>query len=131
LLEVRQGQGRPPSVELPSNEYAPADARRYISSQCGHLASDHLEVALLLTSELVTNAVCHTGGRAWLDIHFEEDVLTVGVTDEGGGEVSIADEHRSLETHGRGLWLVDELSRRWGVHPVNDTGKRVWFQLTL
>jgi anti-sigma regulatory factor (Ser/Thr protein kinase) len=90
-----------------------------------------LEVALLLTSELVTNAVCHAGGPAWLDIRSEGDVLTVGVTDEGGGEVRITDEHLSLETHGRGLRLVDELSRRWGVHPVNGTGKRVWFELSL
>jgi anti-sigma regulatory factor (Ser/Thr protein kinase) len=131
LLDVRQAHGQAPSVELPCNELAPADARRYISSQWGHLPSDRLEVALLLTSELVTNAVCHAGGPAWLDIHVEEDVLTVGVTDEGEGEVRIPDEHRSLETHGRGLRLVDELSRRWGVHPVNGTGKRVWFELSL
>lgn len=108
---------------------APARARRYVSSQCEGLPSDFVDTVLLLTTELVNNALWHGRGEPKLDVLVDAGLVTVGVTDEGGGEVRIASDFRWPET-GHGLRLVDALSDRWGVEPSTDgPGKRVWFQL--
>ena len=114
---------------LAPNPLAPARARRYVASRCEQLPADALDVLLLLTSELVTNAMWHGAGDALMDIQVEGDLVRVGVTDGGGGEVRVAADYRWPET-GHGLRLVDALSDRWGVEPMTGTrGKRVWFEL--
>lgn len=114
---------------LAPDRLSPARARRYVASQCYQLPAETLDVLLLLTSEIVTNAMWHGTGGALLDIQVEADLVTVGVTDGGGGEVGVAADYRWPET-GHGLRLVDALSDRWGVEPMTvGTGKRVWFEL--
>ncbi len=108
----------------------PAHARRYVASHCKRVPADALDVVLLLTTELVTNAMWHGAGDAWLDIQVERDLVKVGVTDGGSGEVRIARDFRWPEG-GHGLRIVDALSDRWGVEPMTGTlGKRVWFELS-
>ena len=109
---------------------APARARRYVFSQCEGLPSDFVDTVLLLTTELVNNALWHGRGELKLDVLVDAGLVTVGVTDQGGGEVRLASDFRWPET-GHGLRLVDALSDRWGVDPPADgPGKRVWFQLS-
>ena len=109
---------------------APARARRYVSSRCEGLPSDFVDTVLLLTTELVNNALWHGRGEPKLDVLVEAGMVTVGVSDEGSGEVRIASDFRWPET-GHGLRLVDSLSDRWGVEPLTTgPGKRVWFELT-
>lgn len=83
--------------------------------------------AILLTSELVTNAVRHAGTRVILHLDRAEHLLRVEVDD--------AAEQRPrrrrvdlLAEGGRGLELVDRLSSKWGVEG-RPGGKRVWFEL--
>lgn len=110
------------------NSLAPARARRYAASCCERLPPDVLSEVLLLITELVTNAVWHGAGDAWLDLQVEDDQVTVGVTDGGGGQVGIAADYRWPES-GHGLKLVAALSDRWGVDPMTELpGKRVWFE---
>nr|WP_234430525.1 SpoIIE family protein phosphatase [Streptomyces sp. NRRL F-4489] len=99
----------------------------------GH--SDIVDDAVVLTSELVTNAVVHAGTAA--------DVLCLRT--DGGVRISVADRYPEREiplqntgqamVHpdregGRGLLLCGALASRWGVEYTTDR-KRVWFHLDL
>ncbi|MFC8951211.1 ATP-binding protein [Streptomyces sp. NPDC057101] len=86
------------------------------------------ETLVLLISELVTNAVVHTGCPAVLRMLFAA---------EGGVRVEVADtsdrpprpRHAEGEdTNGRGLELVDGLADRWGWEPEG-VGKSIWCEV--
>jgi hypothetical protein len=101
------------------------------------------ETLILLISELVTNAVVHTGCPAVLRMLFPEqgDGGAGGRGGLGPGSgtvrVEVADasgrgpRRRSAgeeATNGRGLELVDGLADRWGWHPEG-AGKRIWCEV--
>ncbi|WP_377270731.1 ATP-binding protein [Peterkaempfera sp. SMS 1(5)a] len=90
------------------------------------------ETLVLVVSELVTNAVVHTGCPAVLRL-----VFPVGAADGPAVRVEVADasdappERRPAEGEalgGRGLELVDCLCDRWGWYP-DGSGKRVWCEI--
>ncbi|MGW6568149.1 SpoIIE family protein phosphatase [Streptomyces sp. NPDC054975] len=90
--------------------------------------------AVVLTSELVTNAVIHAGTAADVLCLRSDDGIRVEVADrypereipvQGGRTVAHPDRE-----NGRGLLLCAALATRWGVE-YTPTHKRVWFQLDL
>jgi anti-sigma regulatory factor (Ser/Thr protein kinase) len=88
------------------------------------------EVAELLTTEIVTNALVHTDQGAEVSARLAGATLRVEVRDRAARPlrpyVPIADDG----THGRGLMLVQALADAWGVDALGpDRGKVVWFQL--
>ncbi|MEU5086307.1 ATP-binding protein [Streptomyces sp. NPDC021356] len=89
---------------------------------------DTSDVAELLTSELVTNALVHTDDDAILTATVSPRGLRVEVRDFVARgprpRVPVAAE----DTGGRGLVLVESLADDWGVCP-HDVGKSVWFEL--
>jgi serine/threonine-protein kinase RsbW len=96
-----------------------------------HCGDDATDTAALLVTELVSNAVVHANGPS-LCLTVDEtmtNVLHVAVRDGSQGIprhcAQAPDVHR---TGGRGLFMVDALSTRWGWEPLR-TGKRVWFEL--
>uniref|UniRef100_A0AAU2JZC7 ATP-binding protein n=1 Tax=Streptomyces sp. NBC_00049 TaxID=2903617 RepID=A0AAU2JZC7_9ACTN len=91
---------------------------------------DAAEVAELLITELVTNALVHTDQGAEVSATLAADRLRVEVRDYAVGKprpyVPTADDG----THGRGLVLVQALADTWGVDaPDLGRGKVVWFEL--
>ncbi|MFJ9664405.1 ATP-binding protein [Streptomyces sp. NPDC101219] len=90
------------------------------------------ETLILLVSELVTNAVVHTGCPAVLCLSLpgepgEEATVRLEVADRSGR----APVPRCVDgeaTGGRGLALVDGLADRWG-WSSEGTGKRIWCEL--
>ncbi|WP_228447272.1 ATP-binding protein [Streptomyces paludis] len=90
------------------------------------------EALILLISELVTNAVVHTGCPAVLRVLFgagpaEADTVRVEVADAS----AVPPRPRHAEgddTNGRGLELVDCLADRWGWQPEG-AGKRIWCEI--
>ncbi|MEU9303357.1 ATP-binding protein [Streptomyces sp. NPDC048269] len=92
--------------------------------------TDSAEVAELLVTELVTNALVHTEQGAEVSASLASTRLRVEVRDYASRRplqyVPAADDG----THGRGLMLVQALADAWGVEAVEPgRGKVVWFEL--
>lgn len=124
-------------LELPSDLSAPRRARAEVREAAGELLPQHaLDSAILLTSELVTNAVIHPPRsgehRVGLRITTYEHGIRCEITDAGPGFDPANPGRRSTDTGGRGLMLVDALSSRWGVNRASERGKErfcVWFEV--
>lgn len=99
------------------------------------LPEDTAETAVLLLSELVTNAVRHSHVRGR---HIEVRCLVVGgvtlrveVSDAGDG-LPVLRTAAEEDESGRGLALVAALAADWGVQPrLHGIGKTVWCELSL
>jgi anti-sigma regulatory factor (Ser/Thr protein kinase) len=89
--------------------------------------------AVLLASELVTNAVVHARTELELRVELRGDLLHLAVRDGSPRLLRlVTDPVRDLEAEGgRGLWLVEQLARAWGVNRHPDGGKVVWCTLHL
>src|ERR1700727_3517553 len=86
------------------------------------------DVAILLTSELVTNAIRHEAGESVvLDVTSSGDELRVDVHDTSCCLPMPGDAPVDAET-GRGLMLVNTLSTEWGSYRT-PAGKAVYFTL--
>ena len=85
------------------------------------------EVAELLVSELVTNAMRHASGPVELTVLLLDEVVTFSVRD---AEAPLPRLRRAADSDegGRGLHLVSLLTTRWGSRPT-ETGKVVWCEL--
>ncbi|MPY64841.1 ATP-binding protein [Streptomyces spongiae] len=86
------------------------------------------EIAELLTSELVTNALIHTDHDAVLTATVSPRELRVEVRDFVGLRPQLRIPDAGDDTHGRGLLLVQSLADAWGVR-THGVGKAVWFEL--
>ncbi|ANP50356.1 anti-sigma regulatory factor (Ser/Thr protein kinase) [Streptomyces griseochromogenes] len=86
------------------------------------------EIAELLTSELVTNALVHTDDDAVLTAVVSPRGLRVEVRDFVARRPRPCAPDTGDGTHGRGLLLVQSLADAWGVRP-HGVGKSVWFEL--
>ncbi|MFN8074940.1 MAG: ATP-binding protein [Kineosporiaceae bacterium] len=108
-------------------------AREFVRQHtCTRHASNVVDVALLLVSELVTNAVRH--GRPPIRVEMDcegEHSIAVRVHDGGASLPAVIDLTTDVDPSaegGRGLAIVQALSDSWGVTGV-DGGKAVWFRL--
>jgi sigma-B regulation protein RsbU (phosphoserine phosphatase) len=88
-----------------------------------------LDEALLLVTELVTNAVVHAGTEIELHMQTAADGLRVEVVDRSPGSLPVI-RPAPAETRegGRGVFLLDALASEWGTRHFSG-GKSVWFQL--
>jgi anti-sigma regulatory factor (Ser/Thr protein kinase) len=86
--------------------------------------------AVLVANELVTNAVVHAGSDLWLQLELRVDRLFISVRDTNPRLLRSVPPDLEADG-GRGLWLVDQLARAWGVRPTPDGGKTVWCALSL
>jgi anti-sigma regulatory factor (Ser/Thr protein kinase) len=86
------------------------------------------DIAELLTSELVTNALVHTDHDAVLTATVGPAGLRVEVRDFVSRRPQPRTQNAGDGTHGRGLVLVQSLADAWGVR-AHGVGKVVWFEL--
>ncbi|WP_433859811.1 SpoIIE family protein phosphatase [Streptomyces kronopolitis] len=92
--------------------------------------TDEVDVALLVVSELVTNAIAHTRGEVRLDLTLAADRLRVAVND-ASPRAPVKPASVDWEaTGGRGLLLVEAMSASWGSVPLSG-GKQVWSEISL
>jgi len=120
------------SLQLPCDADAPGQARHALSElEClGWIAGD----IMLVASELVTNAVLHSGCRPEDDLAVSAEQragrITISVRDPGlspGG--AQATPGPGFQTGGWGLRIVDQLADRWGHE--RDGGNCVWAEVRL
>jgi anti-sigma regulatory factor (Ser/Thr protein kinase) len=115
-------------LDLAHDPDSPAAARRALDDLADHLPRRRLQDAQLLVSELVTNAIRHAGLERedviTLVVEASDLSLRIEVSDPGTGFDADPDPGRAS---GWGLYLVRELSDRWGVERTAPT--RVWFEL--
>jgi anti-sigma regulatory factor (Ser/Thr protein kinase) len=103
-------------------------ARRFVRSALEDLANgDVVEVAVLLTSEVVTNAVVHTNSAVEVTLRRSAGALQVAVRGQSPS-LPVLSPPVGLQEGGRGLLLVNEMADVWGAERTGE-GKIVWFQL--
>ena len=127
-MDVHQGRMH---WNLPCAPGSAAEARRHVASACSHLGREFHDVAVLLASELVGNAVEHARSEA---IHLVVDQGEARFRVEVHDEVDDRPRPQQVDTlapRGRGLMLVERLAAEWGVDPSPGGGKQVWFQLRM
>ncbi|MFF0105851.1 SpoIIE family protein phosphatase [Streptomyces hirsutus] len=90
--------------------------------------SEDLDTALLVVSELVTNALVHTEGQVRLDLTLVGTRLRLAVADASPRSPAKPNSIGWEATGGRGILLVEALSAAWGTLPVSG-GKQVWAEL--
>jgi anti-sigma regulatory factor (Ser/Thr protein kinase) len=129
-------------TEYTSDALAPSRARAEIKELLGNaLDGSVLSSVVLMTSELVTNAVRHSSASepsatvGLRVVRFPESIR-IEVDDPGPGfDPSTQELERALpgpDQGGRGLFVVDRSAERWGTRRMeNDRGSRfaVWFEI--
>ncbi len=105
-------------------------ARDHVRAAClaASTDADVCDSAVLLASEVVTNAVVHGRGRVRLLVDAGHDRVVVEVADDSVASPVVRDAGEEA-TGGRGMAIVAMLADRWGIRPT-DSGKVVWFELT-
>lgn len=107
----------------PTSSYA---ARNFVAGtlrRCNR--EDLVEVAILLTSEVVTNVIRHARTNLIVTVRVDRERARVTVRDE---EIRPPIRRQRGAEGGHGLTLVDALAGSWGTTPYRE-GKAVWFDL--
>jgi anti-sigma regulatory factor (Ser/Thr protein kinase) len=127
---TREGEGRQ-SLVLQAEPEAVSVARAWYTAVADRLLERPPRYDLeLVVSEIVTNAIRHgrAGGELLLAATPKPEFLCVQVTDDGPGFAPRPGAMASDENGGYGLFLVERLTRRWGI--TREGGRtRVWFEM--
>lgn len=140
-------RSRPPflraELQLGPSVTAPAVARQFIHDTCwrwrmdaaddpddelaGPWVDDLVDRAVLVASELVTNAVVHTHGPLRLRVELVAERLHLAVADQSPRLLGLAARPGDPEAEGgRGLLVVDQLASSWGMQHPPEGGKVIW-----
>jgi GAF domain-containing protein/anti-sigma regulatory factor (Ser/Thr protein kinase) len=116
-------------LDLPPSLDSPGEARRFVERSL-HLwgYDDVADTSVLLVSELVTNSVRHAGTPTRLRLVGQGHRVRAEVVDGSATLPQTRHADPEVDEGGRGVWLLETLSTRWGADHVAG-GKRVWFEL--
>jgi anti-sigma regulatory factor (Ser/Thr protein kinase) len=120
------------SVTIPGIPEQVSGTRAFIARVLDRLPGVDRDAATLLTSELVTNAILHTGSGApggtvtVVVIGVPAGVLVEVIDDGSAGTPMVKGD--LYATEGQGLLLVQQLATQWG-YLRDDSGTTVWFHL--
>jgi anti-anti-sigma factor len=138
---------RPPylraELALGPSPTAPEVARRFVDATCWQWrlqavgdpadplarrwGEELVDRAMLVASELVTNAVVHTHGPLRLRLALVAGRLHLAVADQSPRLLGLAADPGDPDAEaGRGLVVVDQLASAWGVHHAPEGGKEIW-----
>lgn len=120
------------SIDLPCDPHAPAAVRSALAEL--HDGRWPLDDGLLVASELVGNAVRHSGcerdHRLKVEVGVGDGHLLISVRDPGlSGRSARPVREETSEAGGWGLRIIEKLSARWGTERVD--GYRVWAELAI
>lgn len=120
---------RSAQTQLPAERHAPSCARRFVAhalkqwNRPSELADD----AILVVSELASNAVVHARSAFKLEVRARDRTIRLVVSDSSQARPVVQTED-GFPISGRGLRLIDALAARWGLE-VTAAGKTVWAEL--
>jgi anti-sigma regulatory factor (Ser/Thr protein kinase) len=125
-LSSRPGSLR---LSLAPEEGAPKRARMVLAELGADVDPGVCERGAIVLSELVTNAIKHGGltqlQRIDVEVSVRPNVVRMEVTDPGSGfEIAALTPGGADGSGGWGLWLVDEMTDRWGVDFEHST--HIW-----
>ena len=133
LVDLLEALGQPPATEatldLPHALTSVATARRFVSQQVTDWQAEQiLADAVLVISELATNAITHADSSCRIRLSLTPATLRIDVIDAGSGtpEPQLAD---LTSEHGRGLGMVAAVAAAWGMEVLPGDGKLVWAEL--
>lgn len=117
------------TLRLQPTRHAPALAREAVRNCGAAWPEETLSTALILVSELVTNAFLHGEGMITVAVECRFGAVAIAVSDESPRGLMMLNHPTDSDT-GRGLAVVERLSNAWGVRPsTNGLGKSVWVRL--
>ncbi len=117
------------SWSLPSEPASAARARALTSAKLSEWGLEHLAFTTeLIASELVTNVYRYAGGPATLRL-IRERCLVCEVSDSSHTSPHLR-HARTTDEGGRGLFLVAQMTERWGTRYTRE-GKTVWTEQSL
>jgi serine phosphatase RsbU (regulator of sigma subunit)/anti-sigma regulatory factor (Ser/Thr protein kinase) len=120
---------------FPASPASASDARRFVrDALTGWGATEAIDDAVLLTSELVTNAVIHAETAVEVICQLADTAVQVEVVDRAPSR-TLPDADQTMvgdavRTDGRGLLLPSRLAGTWGVTYTAES-KTVWFRLEM
>jgi len=113
-------------LQLPPEPSSAGMARRFVASSFG-AGSEVAELAILLVSELASNAVLHARTDFELVVDLDGSRVRIEVHDENPA-LPVLKDYVAESVTGRGLHIVAASADTWGFH-ASDGGKVVWFEL--
>ena len=117
------------SITLQPEPRSAGAARHFVADHARHVCPDEMaEVAVLLTSELVTNVIVHACTPMQLSVDVARDGVRVALEDEAP-RTPVRRSGEGTRLTGRGMHLVESLATQWGVDPT-PAGKSVWFEVS-
>ena len=116
---------------FPATQDAPGRARLAAKNILQDNYGELVETSVLLVSELVTNSVKHAqlGPDQYIELNIStfEDGVKIDVIDSGTGFNYRPRKGALDRVGGWGLYMVEQLSHRWGISDSFPT--TVWFEL--
>ena len=107
-------------------------ARRFVLDVVGKAPRELRDAISVMVSELAMNAVQYAHTAFDVKVERADGSLRVEVTDSGGGSPEIQPLPPASNPHGRGLFIVEQLSDEWGVSRSPGGPRRsVWFRIAL
>lgn len=134
--EALDGLGGPPprrrrQLPLSCDMDSGRRARRGVEEICREWGIPQVTTnAMMVACELAENMVRHARSAGWLRMELRGDLLSIAVADADPAPPRLRPLHERRHG-GRGLVVVDELSRAWGYLPRAGGGKVVWAVLPV
>jgi serine phosphatase RsbU (regulator of sigma subunit)/anti-sigma regulatory factor (Ser/Thr protein kinase) len=134
LMVIASTVGHPvrsDQCELPAETHAAALGRRWLRGllKRWEWPGDAVEDAVLCLSEVVTNAVIHTGTPTRVVAEMDEHRLLVTVVDSGRRGAAVRRNDAEVDdVGGRGLAVLDAVASAWSSER-RASGTVVWFEL--
>jgi two-component sensor histidine kinase len=118
-------------ITLDSHPTSARRAREFVEERLGEAEGfGRIDDAVLLTSELVTNAVVHAHSPVLVSLAVDTEHVVVSVYDDSDEPPVRRQPASVLDTSRRGLQLVEAIATSWAFQPT-ERGKRVWFELSM
>lgn len=106
-------------------------ARAFVAGHLlDHKLADLVDDIELVVSELVTNALVHASSPYMVTLGASKETVRVEMLD-GSHALPTLGAARSSDTSGRGMAIVEALSREWGVSDRGADGKSVWAEFDI